>query len=406
MDITISKNTTLNMFNLVNKISTIEPLSNLSQQLKSSPTTDNSEISDDAKLQYEYMNELKDSTDTVSNDPYIETNTSSRHTFLSKDALDPSFIENYALNYAKIRKEITEGNTKDEATKKIALLDRAYTDTVNEAAQVLSYDFQSFFDYASREWIYDKSNNDIEKFDTEAFKNNVLSLSDKAFSLVNQAFKDNNLDNLEANIENELFSVQSGTTIESMNYKDIKEVDTFLKTIPNFKNHIREYLDDGTYRPVPSNWSTSDAVNAINKEHAMAEDLLKSGKVSSSTGTKVYNAVLKNISAYHKNFAFGIQIDDDQNQINKDKSYYKLLKEQYEKFEKKLEEARRKNNMKMTLMYLEMLAGLKNSLNEISDKLKEDIDAKNNLSKNPNSVVDTDAYKNISNGENFKEEEV
>lgn len=405
MNISISKNEIHNMYNLDSKILSIETASTSTINIGNTELEDSSQISEDAKLQYEYMNRLKGSTSVTNNTSSIGSNTDKSDTFLSKDSIDPSFIEDYALNYVNIRKEISNENSKEEAARKIDLLDKAYSDAINQSAELLSYDFGKFFNYASYEWSYDNSDKTSAKFDTEAFKTNVLSLADKAFSIANQAFKDNNFNGLQANIENELSNISSGSTIESMSYKDIKGVDNFLKAIPSFKNHVSEYLDDGTYKPVAGNWSAEDAANAINKEHSMVEDLLKSGNLSDSTGRKVYNTVLDNISAYHKKFAFGVQMDNDQNEINKDKSYYKLLKEQYEKFEKKLEEARKRNNMKMTLIYLEMLEGLKKSLNEASDKLKEDTDIKNNLSKNPNSVVDTDAYKAISSRENFKEDE-
>ena len=55
--------------------------------------------------------------------------------------------------------------------------------------------------------------------------------------------------------------------------------------------------------------------------------------------------------------------------------------------------------MKMVLTYLEMLNSLKTQLAEASAKLKEDMEAQNKLSKNPNNVVETETYKDISNGE-------
>ncbi|MBV7272242.1 hypothetical protein JMF89_11320 [Clostridiaceae bacterium UIB06] len=373
----------------------LSTVSNLSQ--------DSIEISNDARSQCNYITEFKTATTVTNHTPTLENITTSSNTFISSDSIDPEFIKNYSLKYVEIRKEILENSSQDEAAKKINLLDTAYNDAINSAAGSLASDFQNFFDYASNEWSYNNSEGEINKFDVDAFKNNILSLANEAFSVVKQAFNDNNFDNLQSKLENKLSNIQSGTTIESMNYTDIKEVDNFLKNLPKLKNHVKEYFDDGTYRPVSGNWTTSDAVNAINLEYTMAKNFLNSGGAYDSVKKTVYNTTLKNISSYHKRFAFDYQSDQNQDQINKDRNNYKLLKEQYENFEKKLDAAKKQNNMKMVLTYLEILNGLKTQLAEATAKLKDDTEAQNKLSKNPNNVVETEAYKDISNGEIFNE---
>jgi hypothetical protein len=379
-----------NKFNMdyyINRISparadlSLSPISNIEF------TQDTSEISDDAKVQYEYTKELEASQDTS----------------LSQSSINTEFIKNYALKYADIRAEILKETPKNEIDKRIELLDKSYSNAVDNAAEKLSAYFQNFFDYSEKEWTYGNSSSKTDSFDKEAFKSNILSMSDSALAVVKQSFEDNSLDGLQSNIENELSSMKSGTTVESMNYTDINETYSFLKSLPQFKHHVQEYFDDGTYRPAADNWSTSDAADAINKQYALAEDFLKSGKVSSNTAKSVYNTVLENISAYHKNFAFGFQSDKFQEEINKDDSYYRLLSSQYDKYEKKLEESQGQNKMDIILIYLRMLSSYKDKLGEIKDKLKNDLDAKDKLSQNPESVSDTDAYKDISRLENFDE---
>jgi hypothetical protein len=379
-----------NKFNVdyyINRISparadlSLSPISNIEF------TQDTSEISDDAKVQYEYTKELEASQDTS----------------LSQSSINTEFIKNYALKYADIRAEILKETPKNEIDKRIELLDKSYSNAVDNAAEKLSAYFQNFFDYSEKEWTYGNSLSKTDSFDKEAFKSNILSMSDSALAVVKQSFEDNSLDGLQSNIENELSSMKSGTTVESMNYTDINETYSFLKSLPQFKHHVQEYFDDGTYRPAADNWSTSDAADAINKQYALAEDFLKSGKVSSNTAKSVYNTVLENISAYHKNFAFGFQSDKFQEEINKDDSYYRLLSSQYDKYEKKLEESQGQNKMDIILIYLRMLSSYKDKLGEIKDKLKNDLDAKDKLSQNPESVSDTDAYKDISRLENFDE---
>jgi hypothetical protein len=379
-----------NKFNMdyyINRISparadlSLSPISNIEF------TQDTSEISDDAKVQYEYTKELEASQDTS----------------LSQSSINTEFIKNYALKYADIRAEILKETPKNEIDKRIELLDKSYSNAVDNAAEKLSAYFQNFFDYSEKEWTYGNSSSKTDSFDKEAFKSNILSMSDSALAVVKQSFEDNSLDGLQSNIENELSSMKSGTTVESMNYTDINETYSFLKSLPQFKHHVQEYFDNGTYRPAADNWSTSDAADAINKQYALAEDFLKSGKVSSNTAKSVYNTVLENISAYHKNFAFGFQSDKFQEEINKDDSYYRLLSSQYDKYEKKLEESQGQNKMDIILIYLRMLSSYKDKLGEIKDKLKNDLDAKDKLSQNPESVSDTDAYKDISRLENFDE---
>lgn len=379
-----------NKFNMdyyINRISparadlSLSPISNIEF------TQDTSEISDDAKVQYEYTKELEASQDTS----------------LSQSSINTEFIKNYALKYADIRAEILKETPKNEIDKRIELLDKSYSNAVDNAAEKLSAYFQNFFDYSEKEWTYGNSSSKTDSFDKEAFKSNILSMSDSALAVVKQSFEDNSLDGLQSNIENELSSMKSGTTVESMNYTDINETYSFLKSLPQFKHHVQEYFDDGTYRPAADNWSTSDAADAINKQYALAEDFLKSGKVSSNTAKSVYNTVLENISAYHKNFAFGFQSDKFQEEINKDDSYYRLLSSQYDKYEKKLEESQGQDKMDIILIYLRMLSSYKDKLGEIKDKLKNDLDAKDKLSQNPESVSDTDAYKDISRLENFDE---
>lgn len=346
---------------------------NLSPASNSDFSQDISEISDDAHIQYIYIKELQDSANPD----------------------NPEFIENYALQYTKIKSGILNESPENEIDKKINLLDKVYNDVVNYAADKLSHNFESFFNYSYTEWPQNDS--ESKAFDKEIFKNTVLSMSDTVMSVVEKAFENNNFDNLQLNIENKLSSIESGTTT------DIKEVAVFFKSLPQFKNHIKEYFEDSTYRPIANNWSISDAADAINKQYSMAENFLQSGNTSSNTAKTVYNTVLKNISAYHRNFAFGFQLDDFQAEINKDNSYYKLLKAQYDKYEKKLQDARKQNKMKIVLMYLEILGSYKDKLGEIKDKLKDDLDAKNKLLKNPESVVNTDAYKAISSLETFDE---
>jgi hypothetical protein len=379
-----------NKFNMdyyINRISparadlSLSPISNIEF------TQDTSEISDDAKVQYEYTKELEASQDTS----------------LSQSSINTEFIKNYALKYADIRAEILKETPKNEIDKRIELLDKSYSNAVDNAAEKLSAYFQNFFDYSEKEWTYGNSSSKTDSFDKEAFKSNILSMSDSALAVVKQSFEDNSLDGLQSNIENELSSMKSGTTVESMNYTDINETYSFLKSLPQFKHHVQEYFDNGTYRPAADNWSTSDAADAINKQYALAEDFLKSGKVSSNTAKSVYNTVLENISAYHKNFAFGFQSDKFQEEINKDDSYYRLLSSQYNKYEKKLEESQGQDKMDIILIYLRMLSSYKDKLGEIKDKLKNDLDAKDKLSQNPESVSDTDAYKDISRLENFDE---
>ncbi|WP_446897214.1 hypothetical protein ACSVC9_09295 [Clostridium sp. LBM24168] len=370
-----------NMNFYFNRISSSKPDLNLSPISSIDFSQGVSEISDDAQIQYGYIKEFQDS--------------------INPD--DPEFIENYALRYAKIRSEILKESPEDEIDKKISLLDKSYNDAVNNAAERLSRNFQNFFDYSAMEWSEGTSAS--KTFDKEDFKNNVLSMSNEAMSIVKQAFKDNNLDTLQSDIDNKLSSIKSGTTVENMNYKDIEEVDSFLKSLPQFKHHMKEYFEDGTYSPVTDNWSTSDAADAINKQYNLAKDFLGSGNISNDTAKNVYNTVLKNISAYHKKFAFGFQSDKFQEEINKDDSYYRLLKSQYDKYDKKLEEAQGQNKMNMILIYLRMIDSCKDNLTQIKDKLKNDRDAKDKLSRNPETVVDTDAYKAISSLETFDENE-
>lgn len=114
--------------------------------------------------------------------------------------------------------------------------------------------------------------------------------------------------------------------------------------------------------------------------------------------------MLKNISAYHKSFAFSSQSDEYQNQINKDKAYYELLKKQYEKYEKRLEESKEQAIMKLMLIYLGKMSTIKDQLTEAKNRLDEDMVKKDALSQNPESVVNTGAYKDISKREIFNEE--
>jgi len=411
----IFKNTTINFSNIIKNIHTenkklsLTPFKDLSEKLNNNLLHDISYISEDSKLQYEYMQKLKGVEDNIENKSSTEAPESiqgSGDTFISENAIDADFIGKYALNYSKIRKEITEQFSPEEAEKKIAVLDKAYNDAINTAAQNVSRDFKYFFDYASTKWNYGNTTND-NKFDAESFKNNLLSLADKAISVVRQAFQkgdSDTLNNLEYNIEINLSSDNSPSNIENISYNDIKEIHNFLKELPKFKDHITEYFSDGTYNPVPGNWSTENAANAINKAYNMTEDLAKSGKISDFAGKKIFNTMLKNISAYHKSFAFSYQSDKYQNQINKDRAYYELLKKQYESYEKKLAEVQKQKKMKLMLMYLEIMSPIKDQLIEAKNRLDESISKKESLEQNPESVVNTGAYKDISKHEIFNEE--
>ncbi|WP_368490705.1 hypothetical protein [Clostridium sp. BJN0013] len=408
------KNGIINFSNIINshainKTSSLNLITNSSAESTNNLLHEIGYISDDGKLQYEYMQKitgLEDNKEASPTMPTLKNIQNNGDTFLSENSIDADFIENYALNYAKIRKEIVEQFSPEEAEKKIAILDKTYNDAVNTAAQSITNDFQYFFDYASTKWSYDNNSNDT-KFNRKAFKDNILSLADKAISVVKEAFKDKDsdmLNNLEYNIEIKLSSNESVTNIENISYNDIKEIHNFLKEIPKFKDHVREYSSDGTYNPVSGNWSTEDAANAINKAYTMTQDFLKSGKISDFTGKKVFNTMLKNISAYHKSFAFSSQSDEYQNQINKDKAYYELLKKQYEKYEKRLEESKEQAIMKLMLIYLGKMSTIKDQLTEAKNRLDEDMVKKDALSQNPESVVNTGAYKDISKREIFNEE--
>ncbi|APM39261.1 hypothetical protein BS101_11140 [Clostridium kluyveri] len=409
------KNGVINFSNIIsnnhvrNKTSSLKPIEDLSAKLNNNLLHDIGYISDDAKLQYEYMQKLtgaENNTENKSTAQATENIHNSGNTFISENSVDADFIEKYALNYSTIRKEIMEQFSPEESDEKIAILDKAYNDAINTAAQSVTNDFQYFFDYASTKWSYGNTSND-NKFDAEAFKDNLLSLADKAISIVRQAFQNKDsdiLNNLEYNIKIKLSGNESVTNIENINYNDIKEIHNFLKELPKFKDHVREYSSDGTYNPVPGNWSTEDTANAINKAYTMTENLLKSGKISDFAGKKVFNTLLKNISAYHKSFAFSSQSDEYQNQINKDKAYYELLKKQYEKYEKKLEEVQKQKKMKLMLIYLEIMSPIKDQLTEAKNRLDESMAKKEALEQNPESVVNTGAYKDISSREIFNEE--
>jgi hypothetical protein len=55
---------------------------------------------------------------------------------------------------------------------------------------------------------------------------------------------------------------------------------------------------------------------------------------------------------------------------------------------------------------LEALKGVANDIDALNGKAKKDNDNKNNLQNNPNSIVDSSIYKDISSRLNFKVEDI
>ena len=388
----ISNNTNVFVNNVINTSATQVEENKTSNQINS----DTGEISVEARQQYEYSKAIKGDISIVANDK-------DRNTFLSQNAIAPTFLADYAKKYAEISKDIIAGSSSEEAEKKLNLLNKAYNDAIKEGIESLANDFQNFFDYAAKEWVYDK--NSTEQFQVDTFKSNLKAMADTAFTEAKNAIAQRDYSNLQEKINQRLSQFKSGDSIETMGYEDIKAVDNFLKTIPNLKNHIKEYFADGTYKEAPANWSIQQAADAMNREHQQAEEFSKSG-VSGVVGKYVQNAVNKNLLAFHKNFSFGLQMDAFQGELNKDDRYYKLLKSQQEEFERALKECRKKNHMKTVLIYLDALKGIEDQLKALKEKRAGDSKNKDALESNPNSVVDCDAFKALSNALNFKEDKV
>lgn len=82
---------------------------NLSPASNSDFSQDISEISDDAHIQYIYIKELQDSANPD----------------------NPEFIENYALQYTKIKSGILNESPENEIDKKINLLDKVYNKAIS-----------------------------------------------------------------------------------------------------------------------------------------------------------------------------------------------------------------------------------------------------------------------------------
>lgn len=386
------------VYNTINKALTDKNPTNNGSETVNLINSDIGQISSDANKQYEYLCEIEGTTATE------PTTNKSQNTFLSSDAINPSFIVDYSEKYAQMSKDIIANNSKADAEKKLELLEKAYKDSIDQGIKSLASDFQGFFNYAAGEWGYDKSN--APQFNTDEFISNLKNMANIAYTETKNAIKQGDYSGVKDKVNEKLTAIKSGTTIETMSYNDIQAVDDFLKTIPNLKNHVKEYFDDGTYRPAPGNWTAQQVADAMNSQYEKAEELVKSGKISEIVGRYVQATTSRNVSAFQKNFSYGVQMDIFQAEINKNNKFLDLLKSQQAEFNRKLLEFRKKNNMKAILIYLEALKGVANDIDALNGKAKKDNDNKNNLQNNPNSIVDSGIYKDISSRLNFKVEDI
>lgn len=308
--------------------------------------------------------------------------------FAGKDKPDASFIEDYAVTYQKLRQEIMDDTSGTNMVEKLKLLDDVYKEEVAKAAKTVAETFEGFFDYSPNTLptLNKAMDSSASVFDSRAFEKHLTELAMQALEVAKNN-PDLTEDDLRIKMRSALVAAPSDNTLENMSYNDIRIVSDIIKELPS----ISLKVIPGNYQSVKA----EDAGTVMAKWNAILEDSDKLAGMSEDVRKKVTEAIKNNIGSYHKATAYSNAMRNYDDTLKELQDQLKNLQALRKKLEGIVKQYKDSNMLDTAAVFLEKLAKIESQISGIGGKIKSIQESKANLEKDPNSVVNTEEYKQI-----------
>lgn len=290
---------------------------------------------------------------------------------------DVTNIHDYALEYAKMRKDIISNSNPSDTTNLLKNLDEAYDKVIDNMANSVGYKFNSFFGYSNATLTSVGMKSENSGFDENQFKNNLKSIAEAAKQAVIGTPYNSNIEDISKSIDAAISNVPSGSTINSMNLNEINEVNSIIDNRPGGLKYSSKF---------------EDVQKAIAANEHYIDNVINSNDLTGTLKDTVDKTLKDNQTAFIKAYSYKYEMKNYDDKMKKLKDTYDKLLEQYEKYEQEEDNFAKDKKVKMAVLLLRTSSSLKAQLDQLKDKIKDEQKIHENLVNDPNTVVNTDTY--------------
>ncbi len=282
-----------------------------------------------------------------------------------------TFLERLAEQYGTIRKELEAGSEADASKETLAMLDEVYDEAAAEAADRLAGAFDAFFNYAPYGF-----GEDGNRFDRQAFKAHLLAMAQDAKAIA--ASGSGSVAEMLAR------KYAPSDRLETAGYRDLDAlsgaVRDILRTAPPIDGG-----DAAEYGAAVADW------------HKSAQRRLASSGLSDAAMSGAAAALEKQAAARLKAGAYTRAVDDMQAKVEEELRELARLNAQRKWIEELLEQRVKElpPGHPMLQLLLERERQLSDEAMQASARMKEWKEKGKDLVDSPQSVTDTDQYREV-----------
>ncbi|BBB90189.1 MAG TPA: hypothetical protein PKA28_06500 [Methylomusa anaerophila] len=315
--------------------------------------------------------------------------------FEGKSKPTTSFVEDYAVTYQKLRKEIMDNSSSTDIEENLKVLDDVYKEQVAKAAETVAGTFENFFDYTPNtlKTLNKDMTTNAPVFNSSSFKEHLVDLAMQALEVVknNPELSDKDL---RSKINSSLKSIPADNTLENMSYKDLRIVSDIIKDLSSMS--LSPFPGTPISSDSPYKYTDPDkAGNIMAKWNALLENTDKLAGLSEGVREKVTAAIRNNIEGYHKGAAYSNAMHNYDATIKELQGQLKDLTALRKKLEGIVKQFKDQGMIDTASVFLTQLTAIEGQISGINGQIRSAQDAKTNLEKNPDSIVDTEEYKQI-----------